>query len=123
MKQARVIRDPKDTKLDKFYDETPQLQFTFQLKLSNRSQPYELYYRERLDGDEDYRKQVMEDLKKRAQADMHNILQRVWAEDENAEFQEWRVLDQDGVVLHVSDELKIFVKPQVGGIKNVELPA
>lgn len=114
MKQSRVIRDKKDPKLDKFYDETPQLQFTFQLKLSNRNQPYELYYRERLDGDQDYNKLVMENLKKRAQADMHNILLRAQSEDENVEFQEWRVLDQDGVVVHVSDVLTIYVKPQVG---------
>lgn len=103
-----------DPRLDKFYDETPQMRFTFQLLTTARKEPYELYYNERLDGDTEYNKTVFEGIKKRAQADMFNILSRLQSADEDAEFVSWRVLDERGQLLHVSSELKVDVKPQVG---------
>lgn len=100
-----------DPKMDKFYDETPQVRFVFQLKVSNQQRPYELYYSERLDGDAEYNKSITEGLITRAQADMSNILTRLQSRDEDVEFQGWTMLDNVGQVLRHSDVLTIYVKP------------
>jgi hypothetical protein len=111
---TKRVYDKDDPRLDKFYDETPVVMLTFQLKVSNNNNPYELYYRERLDGDKDYNDRVMKDLRSRAECDMFNILTRLQAEDPDCEFQQWRALDQNGQLLHTSNTLTYEVKPQVG---------
>lgn len=103
-----------DPRLDKFYDETPQMEFRFQLQVSSRKNPVELYYKERLDGDEKYNTELFEAVKKRAQSDMFNVLTRMQAIDENCEFVSWRVYDANNVMLHQSFILKTHLKPQVG---------
>lgn len=98
-----------DPRLDKFYDETPQVRFTFNLNISTENRPYQLHYAERLDGDAEYNAEVIKKLRDRAQADMHNILQRLQARDPDCEFVSWQQLDDTGAVLFTSDQLVISV--------------
>lgn len=111
---SRVIRNTpegrEDSRLDKFYDETPQVQLTYQLRVVGRPTVFELYYNVRLDGNEEENKQIIADIEPRAQADMFNILLRLQAQDEDVEFSSWTLLDQQGVILKTSDTLTITVK-------------
>lgn len=110
----KTIKNPNDKRLDKFYDETPQAAFTFQLIVTGAPHPYELYYKERLDGDDEYNRNIVSKLQDRAQADMFNILQRLQARDPDMEFSSWIMLDSSGAVIKQSRELSIYVKPQLG---------
>lgn len=106
----KTVRDPQDPRLDKFYDETPQVVLKFQLRTTTHRNPFELVYKERLDGTDAENKALLENLKVRAQADMFNVLQRLQAKDEDCEFSSWRMIDEQETVLDESDVLRIKVK-------------
>ena len=106
----KKIHSTADSRLDKFYDETPKTEVQFQMKVSNRNEPFAFTYVERLDGTPEENKQVMSRLQERAQADMYNALLRLQAKDEDCEFVSWQMLDRQGVILINSDTLNVKVK-------------
>jgi hypothetical protein len=119
MKVKSQIKDPEDPRLDKFYDETPEIYFVYKLKLSRSSNILEFPYSVRLDGatDED-NKELIEQLDKRAQADMDRALRNAQADDDEVEFEYWEKCDKFDVVISHSDTLTVYVKPQVGTVSK-----
>lgn len=109
-----VIHDPADSRLDVFYDETPRTHMRFLLKVSNHNNPLVLNFTELLDGTAVENKAKMDHLKKLAQVQMLNVLRRLQASDDCAEFERWWMEDADGVKLFESKELTVEIKQTVG---------
>ena len=108
MSRSRVF-NVADKRMDKFYDETPQLTFRFELFVTTFQRTFELYYKERLDGDPDHNQQVLKAVERRAQADMFNIINRLQADDPDAEFSKWQMFDDQGAMIKESNTLNITV--------------
>lgn len=113
MSRNRVM-DVNDKRLDKFYDETPSLVFRVHFFTTTHGQPFELVYRERLDGTSEENRQRIDNIATQAQADIYNMLLRLQAADDECEFSKWIIYDDQGATIRESTTLTVHVKPQVG---------
>lgn len=95
-------------KADMFYDETPRVRFEYQMKVNCYQAPFVFHYSTVLDGVDDDMK--IKTLHTEAQVGMYNALQRIWQNNEDAEFVAWRCYDDKGALLEESDVLSIYVK-------------
>jgi hypothetical protein len=110
MKTMRPVWDKNDPKLDKFYDETPKVQFKFELYTTTDRRPYESFYSQRLDGSGEENREAISNIQIQAQSDMFNTLTRLQAMNDECEFSRWVMYDMDGAIIKESTVLSVKIK-------------